>query len=163
MNGSLHPILLLIQRNARLGPAEIAQLLALEREDVERQIAEWEKDGTILGYQAILDPDKVGDQGVTALIEVKVRPERGGGFDRLAERIAKFEQVTSCHLMSGGYDLAVTVEGDDLREVARFVAEKLSTMEGVLSTATHFRLKVYKQNGLLTRQEPGGERLSVTP
>ena len=100
---------------------------------------------------------------VAALIEVKLTPEREGGFDRLAERIAKFDQVSSCYLMSGGYDLAVFVEGEDLREVARFVTEKLSTLDGVLSTATHFQLKVYKQSGFLAASEVETDRLAVTP
>lgn len=157
------PILRLIQKNAKLSTVEIAQLLALDPAEVAGQIARWEQDGTILGYQAILDPEKNGSDAVTALIEVSIRPERGGGFDHLASRIAKFDQVTSCYLMSGGYDLAVIVEGDSLREVARFVAERLSTIEGVLGTATRFQLKVYKQNGLLAQQETGNERLSITP
>jgi DNA-binding Lrp family transcriptional regulator len=159
----MNPILKLIQKNGRLTVPEIAQLLAREPGEISAQIAAWEADGTILGYQGILDPEKLGNDGVTALIEVRIRPERGGGFDLLAERISKFDQVTSCYLMSGGYDLAVIVEGDNLREVARFVAEKLSTLEGVLSTATRFQLKVYKQSGLMARREPDNERLSVTP
>ncbi len=159
----MHPILRLVQKNAKLSTAEVAQFLALDPAEVAGKIAGWEADGTILGYQAILDAEKTGADGVTALIEVKITPERGGGFDRLAERIAKFDQVRSCTLMSGGYDLAVVVEGESLREVARFVAEKLSTIEGVLSTATRFQLKVYKQNGLLARTETGADRLSVTP
>jgi DNA-binding Lrp family transcriptional regulator len=159
----MDPILKLLQSDAKLTPPAVAQLLALDAGEVARQISRWESDGTILGYQAIIDPEKVGTDRVTALIEVKIRPERGGGFDHLADRISKFDQVASCYLMSGGYDLAVIVEGDTLREVARFVAEKLSTLEGVLSTATRFQLKIYKQNGLLARQEPESERLSVTP
>jgi len=159
----MDPILRLIQKDAKLSAGELSELLTSEKEAVAQRISAWEKDGTILGYQAIIDSEKSGYDGVTALIEVKIRPERGGGFDHLAERIAKFDQVTSCYLMSGGYDLAVVVEGDTLREVARFVAERLSTMEGVLSTATHFQLKAYKQNGLLTKREAGAERLSVTP
>lgn len=159
----MSPLLKLIQTNAKLGPDELAEMLALDPDVVRTELAAWEQDGTILGYQAILDPEKSGHDGVTALIEVKIRPERGGGFDHLAERIAKFDQVTSCYLMSGGYDLCVMVTGETLREVARFVAERLSTIEGVLSTATRFQLKVYKQNGLLTKQETGNERLAVTP
>lgn len=159
----MSPILKLIEKNAKLSTAELAEMLALEPVVVAAEITRWEQDGTILGYQAILDPEKSGPDGVTALIEVKIRPERGGGFDHLAERIAKFDQVTSCYLMSGGYDLCVVVTGENLREVARFVAERLSTIEGVLSTATRFQLKVYKQNGLLAKQETGNERLAVTP
>jgi len=159
----MSPILKLIERNAKLSTAELAEMLAMDPSTVASQIARWEQDGTIMGYQAILDPEKSGHDGVTALIEVKIRPERGGGFDHLADRIAKFDQVTSCYLMSGGYDLCVVVTGETLREVARFVAERLSTIEGVLSTATRFQLKVYKQNGLLANKETGNERLAVTP
>lgn len=159
----MSPILKLLGTNAKLSTAELAEMLALDPEAVRAQISRWEEDGTIMGYQAILDPEKSHHDAVTALIEVKIRPERGGGFDHLAERIAKFDQVTSCYLMSGGYDLCVVVTGENLREVARFVAERLSTIEGVLSTATRFQLKVYKQNGLLAKQETGNERLPVTP
>ena len=107
--------------------------------------------------------DAAGDTSVSAFIEVKVTPERGGGFDRLAMRIARFEQVVSCYLASGGYDLMVVVEGGDLREVARFVSEKLSSMDGVLSTATHFRLKTYKENGFIFEHDATPERLAVSP
>jgi DNA-binding Lrp family transcriptional regulator len=100
---------------------------------------------------------------VRALIEVKITPERGGGFDRLAERVAKYSEVRSCYLMSGGYDLLVVVEGDNLRDVARFVAEKLATIQGVISTATHFMLKVYKDHGMLVNEDTNEERLSVAP
>ena len=100
---------------------------------------------------------------MSAFIEVKIAPERGGGFDRLAMRVSRFEQVVSCYLASGGYDLMVVVEGADLREVARFVSEKLSTLEGVISTATHFRLKTYKENGFLFEHESSNERLAVAP
>ena len=123
----------------------------------------WEKNGTILGYQAVINPEQAGDDDVSAFIEVKVTPERGGGFDRLAMRIARFDQVVSCYLASGGYDLMVVVEGSDLREVARFVSEKLSSMEGVISTATHFRLKTYKENGFIFGETSGPERLAVAP
>ena len=98
-----------------------------------------------------------------AVIEVKITPERGGGFDRLAERIAKYREVRSCYLMSGGYDLLVVVEGSNLREVATFVSEKLATIQGVISTATHFMLKPYKEQGILMRQERNEERLAVAP
>ena len=100
---------------------------------------------------------------MTAVIEVKITPERGGGFDRLAQRIARFDEVESCYLMSGGYDLLVVVTGESLRQVASFVAERLSTVEGVLSTATHFRLKCYKENGTLLAREEEPNRLVVSP
>lgn len=130
---------------------------------VHKRMSELEKDGTILGYHAVINPESVGDTTVSAFIEVKLTPERGGGFDRLAMRIARFDQVVSCYLASGGYDLMVVVEGSDLREVARFVSEKLSSLEGVLSTATHFRLKAYKENGFIFETEAASERLAVSP
>lgn len=159
----IDPILDLLQKDARLTIIDIADRLQLDEQTVRQRLRQWETDGTILGYQAVLDPDRAGDKNVVALIEVKISPEREGGFDRLAHRIARFDQVRSCHLISGAYDLAVTVEGQDLRDVAQFVSEKLSTMHGVLSTATHFRLKTYKENGLLVDDQPGDERLPVTP
>jgi DNA-binding Lrp family transcriptional regulator len=100
---------------------------------------------------------------VRAVIEVKITPERGGGFNRLAERIAKYSEVRSCYLMSGGYDLLVEVEGKSLREVASFVSEKLATIQGVISTATHFVLKAYKEHGVMMHRESNNERLPVTP
>lgn len=163
-NGSImDPLLALLQKDARLGADELARLLNTTPEAVRLKLAAWEADGTILGYQAVMDPEKADDEGVLAMIEVKVTPERGGGFDRIADRIARFDQVVSCWLMSGGYDLVVVVRGNDLREVARFVAEKLSSLEGVISTATHFQLKVYKQDGFLSSAATEGRRLAVSP
>jgi DNA-binding Lrp family transcriptional regulator len=160
---STDPLLQLLRRKARFTHQELADYLSMSHEAVEARIARWEKDGTILGYHAVVDAEAAGDTDVSAFIEVRVTPERGGGFDRLALRIARFDQVVSCYLASGGYDLMVVVEGSDLREVARFVSEKLSTLDGVLSTATHFRLKTYKENGFLFEREPQTERLAVTP
>ncbi len=156
-------LLELLQKNAKLTTSQLAEQVGASDDEVQAKLTRWESDGTILGYQAVLDPIKAGDGDVSALIEVKVTPERGGGFDRLADRIAKFDQVQSCCLMSGGYDLAVLVRGHNLHDVARFVAEKLSTIEGVISTATHFQLKVYKQNGLLAGSSAEGGRLAVAP
>ncbi|MES2995695.1 MAG: Lrp/AsnC family transcriptional regulator [Verrucomicrobiota bacterium] len=160
---STDPLLELLRRKARFTHQEIADQLAADSADVERRLAELEKNGTIRGYHAVIDPDLAGDVSVSAFIEVKVTPERGGGFDRLAMRIARFDQVVSCYLASGGYDLMVVVEGKDLRDVARFVSEKLSSLDGVLSTATHFRLKTYKENGFLFEHESAPERLAVAP
>jgi DNA-binding Lrp family transcriptional regulator len=157
------PLLELVRRKARFTHQELADLLSMERQAVEDSLAAWEKDGIILGYHAVVDPEAAGDTSVSAFIEVKVAPERGGGFDRLAMRIARFDQVVSCYLASGGYDLMVVVEGSDLREVARFVSEKLSTLDGVLSSATHFRLKTYKENGFIFEKDSEPERLSVAP
>lgn len=160
---STDPLLQLLRRNARVSHREIAELLSMDEATVSHRIAGWENDGTIRGYHAVIDPESAGDDSVSAFIEVKLTPERGGGFDRLATRIARFDQVVSCYLASGGYDLMVVVEGDDLRDVARFVSEKLSTLDGVLSTATHFRLKAYKESGFIFEQEPSTERLAVAP
>jgi DNA-binding Lrp family transcriptional regulator len=160
---SADPLLQLLHRKARLHDRELADLLSTDEATVAARIAAWEADGTILGYHAVVDAETIGDNSVSAFIEVKVTPERGGGFDRLAVRISRFDQVVSCYLASGGYDLMVVVEGRDLREVARFVSEKLSSLDGVISTATHFRLKTYKENGFLFQRDPAVERLSVAP
>ncbi len=159
----MDPLLKELQKDAKQTPEQLAVLLGQDAEKIADQIRELEESAVIMGYHAVVDREKAGDQGVRAMIEVRLTPERGGGFDRLAMRISKFDQVTSCYLISGGYDLAVEVEGETLREVARFVAEKLSTLEGVISTATHFQLKVYKQNGFLAQAEAEKARLSVAP
>lgn len=159
----MDPLLKLLRDNAALTPARLAALLNLSEGEVARRIKAYEDDRTILGYRTLLNEEKLGLDLVRAVIEVKITPERGGGFDRLAERIAKHAEVHSCHLMSGSYDLLVVVEGTSLREVARFVAEKLSTVQGVLSTATHFMLKPYKEQGVLISGAPADERLAVTP
>lgn len=157
------PVLQELQRDSRVSSRELAELFKRDESEVEAKIRDWEKDGTILGYQAVIDPDRAGATHVTAVIEVKLTPEREGGFDRIARRISKFGQVSSCYLMSGGYDLIVVVEDETLRDVAQFVAEKLSTLDGVLSTSTHFQLKVYKQSGFTTEAHEENERLAVTP
>lgn len=156
-------LLELLQRNARLTTAQIAERLGRTEAEVAATIAGLQEKGAILGYHAVVDPERAGCRQVSALIEVKLTPERDGGFDRLAQRIARFDQVRSCYLMSGGFDLAVLVEGEDLREVARFVSERLSTLDGVLSTATHFQLKVYKQSGFIAGEGRADERLAVSP
>ncbi len=160
---SSDPLLQLLRRKARVSNQDLAELLSSNKETIAVRVAAWEADGTILGYHAVIDPEASGDTSVSAFIEVKVTPERGGGFDRLAMRIARFDQVVSCYLASGGYDLMVVVEGGDLREVARFVSEKLSSLDGVISTATHFRLKTYKENGFIFEKEVKTERLAVSP
>lgn len=159
----MDPLIQQLQHNSKRTPAELAQILGLTEAEVNSRIDQAEKDGTILGYQAVVDHHKAGHQGVIALIEVRVTPEKGGGFDRMARRISQFDQVRDCFLMSGGYDLAVIVEGSDLYHVARFVSEKLSTMSGVLSTATHFQLKTYKQGGILVDAGGAEDRLPVSP
>ena len=153
----------LLRENAALKPSQLAALLNCSETDVLTRIQALEKDGVILGYRAILNEEKLGEEYVRAVIEVKITPERGGGFNRLAERIAKYTEVRSCYLMSGGYDLLVVVEGRSLREVASFVSEKLATIHGVISTATHFMLKPYKKQGVLMLPESNPERRAITP
>jgi len=159
----MDPLLKLLQENATATPKNLAKMLNLSESEVAAKIKEFETSRVILGYHAMLNEEKMGLDIVRALIEVKITPERGGGFDRLAERIAKYAEVRSCYLMSGGYDLLVVVEGDNLREVARFVTEKLATIQGVISTATHFMLKVYKDHGILVSEDGKEERLAVAP
>ena len=159
----MDPLLSLLKRDAHTAPEDLARELNLSVAEVQERIAGFEGDGTILGYQAILNAEKTGEDSVTAVIEVKITPERGGGFDRLASRIAQFDEVKSCYLMSGGYDLLVIAEGRSLQSIAAFIAEKLSTIQGVISTATHFRLKVYKENGVLLHREKAEPRLAVSP
>src|SRR5277367_3721124 len=131
----MDPLLKLLQENGALTPAQLGKMLNLSETEIAARIKAYEEDSTILGYRAVLNEEKVGQGIVRAVIEVKLTPERGGGFDRLAERIAKYAEVRSCYLMSGGYDLLVMVEGTSLREVATFVSEKLATIQGVVSTA----------------------------
>jgi DNA-binding Lrp family transcriptional regulator len=159
----MDPLLTLLRRDARTLPEELARELNLSVAEVNTRIARFEEEGIILGYQAMLNADKVAEDTVTAVIEVKITPERGGGFDRLAARIAQFDEVKTCCLMSGGYDLLVVAEGRTLQSIAAFIAEKLSTIQGVISTATHFRLKLYKENGALLHREKTEPRLAVAP
>jgi DNA-binding Lrp family transcriptional regulator len=160
---SMDQLLKLLHENATLKPAQLAAMLNLTEAEVVARIKAYEQDQVILGYRTILNEEKVGREMVRAVIEVKITPERGGGFDRLAERIAKYKEVRSCYLMSGSYDLLVVVEDDNLREVATFVSEKLATIPGVLSTATHFMLKPYKEQGILMVIEQNDDRLPVSP
>ncbi len=159
----MDPLLKLLRDNAALKPAQLASMLNQSEAEVAAKIKSYEADNLILGYRTVLNEEKIGVDIVRAVIEVKITPERGGGFDRLAERIAKYSEVRSCYLMSGGYDLLVIVEGNNLREVATFVSEKLATIQGVISTATHFMLKPYKEQGVLMQREANEERLAVSP
>jgi DNA-binding Lrp family transcriptional regulator len=143
--------------------ADMARLLDMEVEEVNATISKLEADGVVLGYQAIINREKWDADKVTAIIEVKITPERDGGFDRIASRIAKFEEVQSCYLVSGGYDLLIVIEAANLRNAAAFIAEKLSTIDAVQATATHFRLKTYKENGAFHQLDTTAERLSVSP
>ncbi|NBV23443.1 MAG: Lrp/AsnC family transcriptional regulator [Proteobacteria bacterium] len=156
-------LLKLLRDDASLKPAQLAAMLNLSEAEIATKIRALEADGTILGYRTVLNEEKVGGDTVRAVIEVKITPERGGGFDRLAERIAKYDEVKTCYLMSGGYDLLVVIEGNNLRSLATFVAEKLATIQGVISTSTHFMLKTYKEQGVLMGVAPADERLAVSP
>ena len=156
-------LLKLLKENAALRPSQLAAMLNLPESEVTQKIKAYETDQVILGYRTVLNEDKLGLDIVRAVIEVKLTPERGGGFDRFAERIAKYTEVASCYLMSGAYDLLVVVEGANLRQVAQFVSEKLATIQGVISTSTHFMLKPYKEHGVLMQREASDGRLAVSP
>ena len=161
--GDMDPLLKLLEEHALRTPGDLAKMLELPAGEVERRIKQYEDDKVILGYKAVINDDKVDSDLVKAVIEVKIQPEREGGFDRIAQRIAKFDEVTSLFLMSGAYDLLIFVEGRSLREVAQFVAEKLATLPGVNSTATHFMLRTYKEQGVLMEGGEEFERLKVSP
>ena len=156
-------LLRILRSNALESHEAIARMLGVTPAEVAARIADYEKRGVIRGYQAILNEDELEQDKVTAVIEVKVTPQREGGFDTIAHRISRFPEVSSAYLMSGTYDLLLFVEGRTLREVAGFVSERLSPLEGVLSTSTHFMLKTYKRLGVLMHQESTDERLSITP
>ena len=160
---SMEALIDLLQKNALTPREDIARMLDMTIDQVEAEISRLEREGVILGYQTIINREKWDTDIVTAVIEVKITPERDGGFDRIASRIAKFEEVQTCYLMSGGYDLLIIVEAANLRGVAAFVAEKLSTIEAVQATATHFRLKTYKENGAFHQFDHAPERLAVSP
>lgn len=159
----MDPLLKLLHNDASLTPVQLAALVGVTEVEVRTRLQALRDSGVLLGFRAVLNEEKLGREMVRAMIEVRITPERGGGFDKLAERISRYDEVRSCHLMSGGYDLLVEVEGGNLREVAAFVSEKLSTLQGVLSTATHFVLRAYKEQGVLMRKAPDDERLAVTP
>ena len=142
-------ILELLEKDARLTPREIAVMLEKEEGDIKKMVSEMEKEGIVLGYRTIIDWDKTDKEYVSALIELKITPQRDRGFDRVAEKIYNYPEVESLYLMSGGFDLAVLIEGKTMREVAYFVANKLAPMEDVVATATHFVLRKYKDKGIV--------------
>ncbi len=160
----MEEILNLLKDNARLSVEDIAAMTKKSIDEVKSIIKKFEDDGIILKYSAIVNPDKVPEEkaAVRAVIEIQVAPEREHGFDGIAERIWRFPQVKSLYLMSGGYDLQVIIEGDSLQDVAFFVARKLSTLEGVRSTKTHFVLKAYKENDIVYVDEKVDRRQGVT-
>lgn len=157
-------LLALLTQNGPMDVDLLAQMLDWEASEVAASIETFKRDGVLLGYTAVIDWQKIhAHHGVTAFIDVKVTPKRGRGFDEVAERIHRFPEVTSLYLMSGAYDLQVVLDGKSLQEVSQFVSEKLSTLDSVISTTTHFRLKTYKHDGVLFSQDDDDKRLKVSP
>lgn len=156
-------ILTYIERNSRVDLKDLAILLGTDEVTIANEIARMEKEGIICGYHTLIDWDRTGSEKVTALIEVKVTPQRGLGFDKIAERIYNYPEVDCVYLISGGFDFMVTIEGKTMRDVAQFVSDKLSPQESVLSTATHFILKKYKDHGTVMVHQSKDERMLITP
>ena len=157
-------VLQLIIEGERLDSAQMAQVLNLSEADVESEIQRLKAEHILLGWRPVLNPQCVQENIIRAVIEVKISPERDGGFDRLAARISQFDAVDSCYLMSGSYDLLIFASGADLREVASFVSERLASVSGVLSTATHFMLLAFREQGhLLLPPNEGGDKPVVSP
>lgn len=156
-------LLAIIEKNSRIDMKELAVLMGVEEIDIVNELAAMENEGIICGYHTLIDWEKTSIEKVTALIEVRVTPQRGQGFDNIAERIYKYPEVNSVYLISGGYDLLVTLEGKSLKEISGFVSDKLSTLDTVLSTATHFILKKYKDHGTILAKKYEDTREKVTP
>ena len=156
-------LLAIIEKNSRIDLKELAVILGVEEIDVVNELAALEAEGIICGYHTLINWEKTDIEKVSALIEVRVTPQRGQGFDNIAERIYKYPEVNSVYLISGGYDLLVTLEGRTLKEVSKFVSDKLSTLDSVLSTATHFILKKYKDHGTAFATKKEDEREMITP
>ena len=163
MGFGMDPLLDLLKKNARESDAVLAKELATTEEDVRSRIEAFPREGVIRAFRAVLNTNMLDSGDVHAVIELRIRPERDGGFDRLAARISRFEHVESLFLMSGRYDLLLFVKGKSLQEVANFVSARLATLDGVLSTATHFMLKTYKDQGVLMESENRDDRLQVCP
>ena len=156
-------LLRIIEKNSRMHLKELAVILGVDETAVMNELEAMEDEHIICGYPTLIDWDKAGIEKVTALIEVRVTPQRDMGFDKVAEHIYRYPEVTSVYLISGGFDFMVTIEGRTLREVSQFVSDKLSTMDSVLSTATHFILKKYKDHGTIFDKKTKDERMLVTP
>ena len=157
-------ILEILEKDARTTPEEIAKMLKKKPESIKQAIKKYEKEGVILKYKAVLNKDLVKEEapGVRALIEVNIIPQKDLGFDKIAERIYSFPEVTSCYLISGTYDLLVVVEGKNLHTVSQFVAEKLSCLENVRGTSTHFLLKKYKEDGVILKHREENKRIAIS-
>lgn len=155
-------LLAIVEKNSRIDLGELAVLLGKPEAEVADELAAMEKEGVICGYHTLIDWEKTSNEKVTALIEVRVTPQRGMGFEKIAERIYNYPEVSSISLISGAYDFLVTIEGKSLMEVSRFVSEKLSPIDEVVGTATHFILKKYKDHGTILAQKEKAERMLVT-
>lgn len=156
-------VLEILEHNSKVTVDDLATILEGKIDDIASEIAAMEKEKIICGYHTLINWEKTNNEKVTALIEVKVTPQRGQGFDKIAERIYRFKEVKSVYLMSGGFDLTVILEGKTMKEVALFVGQKLAPLESVLSTATHFVLKKYKDHGIILEETRKDERMVVTP
>ena len=156
-------LLSVIEKNSRIDIKELAVIMGAEEIDIVNELEAMEREGIICGYHTLIDWEKTSIEKVSALIEVRVTPQRGQGFDKIAERIYKYPEVNSVYLISGGYDLLVSLEGKSLKEISAFVSDKLSTLETVLSTATHFILKKYKDRGTILAKKHEDTREKVTP
>ena len=156
-------ILAVMEKNSRIDLKDLAALLGESEAAVANEIADMEKENIICGYHTMINWDNTGDEKVVALIEVKVTPQRGMGFDKIAERIYQYSEVESVYLMSGAFDFTVILEGKTMRQVAQFVSDKLSPMDSVLSTSTHFVLKKYKDHGTIMCEKAEDERMLITP
>ena len=156
-------ILTFIEKNSRVELKDLAVMLGVDEVTVANEIADMEKEGIICGYHTLIDWDKTGEEKLTALIEVKVTPQRGLGFDKVAERIYNYPEVNAVYLISGGFDFMVILEGKTLREVAQFVSDKLSPLDSVLSTKTNFILKKYKDHGTVIASKTKDERIQMIP
>ena len=156
-------ILTFIEKNSRIDLKELAIILGVDENVVLNELQAMEEEHVICGYHTLIDWDKVGVDKVMAMIEVRVTPQRGLGFDKVAERIYNYPEVNAVYLISGGFDFMVTIEGKTLKDVAQFVSEKLSTLDTVLSTKTNFILKKYKDHGTILAERPKDERIQMTP
>lgn len=153
----------LLRQNARLSDAQLAVMLGTTEAAVAAEIRALEEQGVIMGYSAIVNEEKTNDEKVTAIIELRVTPQKDCGFEEIAKLVAQYEEVEKVSLMAGAYDLAVTVNGDNVKDIAMFVYQKLATLSGVLSTATHFVLKTYKDKGIFIETEEKDEREFIMP
>ena len=153
---------ILDKEKGNVSRAKIAQMLGMEEKEVADKIEKMEKENVIVGYKTIVNWDKTDKDVVVALIELRITPQRGEGFDKVAERIYKYPQVKSLYLMSGAYDLSVTIEGKSMKEVALFVAQKIAPMDSIISTATHFVLKKYKEEGIVFEDDEKDTRQVIT-